>query len=148
MGAKARVGLVHGADRRSGVYQALDLVRADVEAKLHRQALIKPNLLSSTNQLASTHADAIRGVLDFLMSAAHPPDEVIIAEGANEKYSGEAFTNFAYAPILSEYDIPIRLVDLHQETEWVETTAVLTDGGEIDACRSWFSTAPAPSRWL
>jgi len=131
MGAKATVGLVHGADRRSGVYQALDLVRADVEAKLHRQALIKPNLLSSTNQLASTHADAIRGVLDFLMSAAHPPDEVIIAEGANEKYSGEAFTNFAYAPILSEYDIPIRLVDLHQEAEWVETTAVLTNGSEI-----------------
>ncbi len=131
MGTKAKVGLVHDAGRRRGVYQALDLVRADVEAKLHRQALIKPNLLSSTNQLASTHVDAIRGVLDFLMSVERPPDEVIIAEGANEKYSGEAFANFGYAAVLSEYDIPIRLVDLHQETEWVETAAVLSAGGEI-----------------
>ncbi len=131
MGNTARVGLVHGADRRRGVYRALDLVRPEVEAKLHRQTLIKPNFLSSTNQLASTHVDAVRGVLDFLMSAAHPPDEVIIAEGANEKYSGEAFVNFTFSEVLSEYDIPIRLVDLHQETEWAETTAVLAGGSEV-----------------
>ncbi len=129
MGAKARVGLVHrAADRRRGVYQALDLVRADVEPKLRDQVLIKPNFLSSTNQLVSTHADAVRGVLDFLMSAPHPPQEVIIAEGANEKYSGEAFVNFAYPELLAAYPISIRLVDLHQETAWVETTVALANG--------------------
>ena len=28
-----------------------------------------PNFLSSDNQLASSHADALRGVLDFLLTA-------------------------------------------------------------------------------
>ena len=130
MAAKARVGLVQGADRRHGIYQALELVRADVEPKLRSQVLIKPNFLSSTNQLVSTHADAVRGVLDFLMSAANPPEEVLIAEGANEKYSGEAFVNFAYAAALSEYGVPIRLIDLHQETEWVETSVAQVDGSQ------------------
>lgn len=134
MAAKARVGLVHGAERRRGVYEALDLVRSDVEPKLGGQVLIKPNFLSSTNQLASTHADAVRGVLDFLLSTPNPPQEVIIAEGANEKYSGEAFANFAYTVIPQEYEIPIRLADLHQEEQWEETSVVL-DGGAIASVR-------------
>lgn len=125
MAAKARVGLVHGAERRRGVYQALDLVRPDVGPKLGSHVLIKPNFLSSTNQLASTHADAVRGVLDFLLSTPNPPQEVIVAEGANEKYSGEAFANFAYTAIPQEYDLPIRLIDLHQEEQWEETTVVM-----------------------
>src|SRR5690606_36075910 len=94
------------------------------------QVMIKPNLLSSSNQLASSHVDAVRGTLDFLMSAAKPPEEVIIAEGANEKYSGEAYDNFAYRAVADEYPIPIRLVDLHQETEWQETTVMLADETE------------------
>ncbi len=126
----ARVGQARGEDRRRNVYHAMDLVRADLEAKLRPQVMIKPNLLSSSNQLASSHVDAVRGTLDFLMSAANPPEEVIIAEGANEKYSGEAYDNFAYRAVVDEYPIPIRLVDLHQETEWQETTVMLADETE------------------
>jgi hypothetical protein len=43
--ANARVGLVRGADRRQSIYQALDLVRADIEPKLRAQVLLKPNFL-------------------------------------------------------------------------------------------------------
>ncbi|RIK43086.1 MAG: hypothetical protein DCC55_06785 [Chloroflexi bacterium] len=86
----ARVGLArHGDDRRRNVFRALDLVRADVTPKLRRQVLIKPNFLSSTNQLASSHVDAVRGMLDFLLTAPQPPDEVVIAEGANEAFPDE-----------------------------------------------------------
>jgi uncharacterized protein (DUF362 family) len=125
-----RVGLAHGDDRRSNVYRALDLVRADLEPKIRPQVLVKPNFLSSTNQLASSHADALRGVLDFLASAVTPPEEVIVAEGANEKYSGEAFDNFGYRAVAEASPIPVRLVDLHQEQAWVETGIVLADGAE------------------
>ena len=59
----SRVGLVKGADRRSNVYGSMELVRADIEAKVREQVLLKPNFLSSENQLASTHADAMRGPL-------------------------------------------------------------------------------------
>ena len=67
--SKARVSLVHGGDRRANVFNALELVRADVESRLADQVMLKPNFLSSDNQLASSHVDALRGVLDFLLTA-------------------------------------------------------------------------------
>ena len=63
----ARVGLARRADRRQNIYRALDLVRNDVTPKLREQVMLKPNFLSSKNQLAASHVDAIRGVLDFLL---------------------------------------------------------------------------------
>lgn len=126
----ARVGLARGADRRRNVFHAMELVRADLEAKLRPQVLIKPNLFSSRNQLTSSHVDAVRGALDFLTSSATPPQEVIIAEGANEKYSGEAYDNYGYRDLARQYPFPIRYVDLHQETAWEEATIILADQTE------------------
>ena len=114
-----KVGLAKTGRRRANVFEALDNIREVLTPKVREQVLLKPNFLSSTNQLASSHPDAIRGALDFLLSTPQPPKEVIIAEGANEKFSGEAFQIFGYEALQAEYDLPIRLVDLHQETEWV-----------------------------
>lgn len=127
---KARVGLTHGEDRRANIRHALELVRDDVIAKLRAQLLIKPNFLSSNNALISSHADAVRGILDFLATVPNPPQEIIIAEGANEKYSGESFDNFHFRALVDESPIPIRLVDLHQETAWETTTIVLANRKE------------------
>ena len=79
----ARVGLAHENSRRENVFAALDLVRREVVAKLGPQVMLKPNFLSSKNQLASTHVDAIRGVIDFLQTVPQPPAEILVAEGGN-----------------------------------------------------------------
>ena len=129
-----KVGLAKTGRRRSNVFQALDNIRQDLTPRVREQVLLKPNFLSSTNQLASSHVDAMRGALDFLLSTPQPPKEVIVAEGANEKFSGEAFQIFGYEALQAEYDIPIRLVDLHQETEWAETNVFLA-GREGDTVR-------------
>lgn len=129
-----KVGLAKTGRRRSNVYEALDNIRNDITPKVQEQVLLKPNFLSSTNQLASSHVDTMRGALDFLLSTSQPPKEVIIAEGGNESFSGEAFKIFGYDALQVEYDIPIRLVDLHKETEWVETTVFLS-GREKDTVR-------------
>jgi len=123
------VAVRRGKERRATVRAALELVREEVAPKIASPTLLKPNFLSSTNQLASTHPDAIRGTLDFLLSLPNAPSEILIAEGGNEAVSGEAFRNFGYHRLLDEYDVPIRLVDLHQETEWEETEIELADGG-------------------
>ena len=128
--SRAQVGLVYGADRRRSVYHAMELVRHTIVPKLKPQLLIKPNFVSSTNQLASSHVDAVRGIIDFLQTVPNPPQEIIIAEGANEKYSREALENFGYTALVDESPIPVRLVDLNQETEWVETTIVLANNEE------------------
>ena len=125
-----KVGLAKTGRRRSNVFQALDNIRDDLTPKVREQVLLKPNFLSSTNQLASSHVDAMRGALDFLLSTPESPKEVIIAEGANEKFSGEAFQVFGYEALQAEYDVPIRLVDLHQETEWEKTKVFLAGRDE------------------
>ena len=56
-----RVGLAKTGRRRSNVYEALNNIRDDITPKVRDQVLLKPNFLSSTNQLASSHVDAIRG---------------------------------------------------------------------------------------
>ncbi len=105
-------------------------MHADVEPKLADQVMLKPNFLSSKNQLASSHVDAMRGAIDFLLSTPRPPQEILIAEGGNEDYSGQAFEMFGYHALQSEYTIPIRLIDLHQESEWIETPIILADRSE------------------
>lgn len=146
-----RVGLVHGSERRKNIYRALDLVRDDVIPRIRPQVMLKPNFLSGSNQLASSHVDAIRGTIDFLLSTPNPPDEIVIAEAGNEAYSGEAWDNFSYRSLDDEYPVSIRLVDLHTETEWIETSIVLADRREVPVkmpksvvdCPSIFSVAVA-----
>jgi uncharacterized protein (DUF362 family) len=127
---RARVGLARGGDRRENVYQSLEFVREDIEAKVAEQVLLKPNFLSNKNQLASTHPDAIRGVIDFLLSTSTPPKQIIVAEGGNEDFSGETFANFGYPALQNEYSVPIRLVDINVEKEWEETTIYMAGGVE------------------
>lgn len=124
--SKINVGLAKKENRRQNVFTALDLIRDDVTPKVTDQVLLKPNFLSAENQLASSHPDAMRGAIDFLLTTPNPPKEILIAEGGNEKHSGQAFENFNYHALKEEYDIPIQLIDLNQETEW-ETTPIFLD---------------------
>jgi len=128
---KAKVGLAQTVNRRQNIHHALDLVREEIIPKLTSQVMLKPNFLSSKNQLASTHVDAIRGTIDFLLTTPAPPTEIIIAEGANEEYSGESFDNFGYRNLINEYDVPIQLYDIHQETEWETTNIILADKSRV-----------------
>ena len=127
---RSRVGLANRGSRRDNVFHAMHLVRDDLIPKVADQVMLKPNFLSSKNQLASSHADAIRGAIDFLLTCPDPPGEILIAEGGNEEHSGESFDNFGYPALVDEYDVQIRLVDLNQETEWETETIYLHDRSE------------------
>lgn len=127
---RARVGLARTTSRRQNIYRALDLVRDDVTPRLREQVMLKPNFLSGSNQLAASHADAMRGAIDFLLSTPKPPEEILIAEGGNENYDGEAWDRFGYHRLVDEYRVPIKLVNLNLETNWVETPVVLADDRE------------------
>jgi uncharacterized protein (DUF362 family) len=132
MEQRARVGLAHlgPEQRRENVRRALEAVREEVAPRVTDPVLIKPNFLSSSNALCTTHVDAVRGVLDFLTALPNAPREVIVAEGANEKAPGEAFRNFGYTELDGEYPFLIRLVDLNAETRWETCPILLADGSE------------------
>jgi uncharacterized protein (DUF362 family) len=115
--APSVVSLIRGDDRYDNVRRALDAIADTVDFSRARRLLVKPNLVSATNQLASTHVDAIRALLDFLRQrdAGH----IVIAENTAEGATKDAYREFGYERLFDEYDI--ELVDLANE-EWVEST--------------------------
>ena len=110
---KVRVALVKGENRRENIRKALELVREDIIAKVKGNVLIKPNFLSVRRQLASTHADAVRGVLEIVSQLSF--DTLVVAEGANGGKPMEAFKNFGYYPLTKEYNLS--LIDLNLEKD-------------------------------
>ncbi len=104
-----RVSLIKGHGRRENVRKALDLIADDIKKGLaSRQPVIKPNFVSSTIQLASSHVDQVRGILDFLTSFYH--GKIVIAEaGCHDTML--AYKNFGYMHLPDEYNV--ELVDLN-----------------------------------
>lgn len=114
---KSSVGLVKGEDRRRNVYEALKLVEDQIASglKVKDYVVIKPNCVSMRNPLASTQADAIRGILDFLEPYKKP---VVIAESSAGN-TMLAYEEFGYFELPKEYpSLNVRLIDLNEEGEY------------------------------
>jgi uncharacterized protein (DUF362 family) len=104
-----RVSLIKGDDRREITRHSLELIADDIKKGLgSKQPIIKPNFVSSTIQLASSHVDQIRGILDFLTSFYH--GKIIIAEAACYD-TIKAYKNFGYMRLPDEYNV--ELIDLN-----------------------------------
>lgn len=109
------VALVRGEDRRKNVYQALLAIDNQVRAAMRRKqyVLLKPNCVSVKNQLGSTHADALRGILDYVVPRFRGP--IVIAESSRDE-TRDAYDNFGYGRVVAEYrERRITLVDLNRE---------------------------------
>jgi len=113
--AQAMVSLVKGNERREITFQAMknieDEVLASIEGK--KKILIKPNFVVTSRQLAATHVDAIRGILDFLRP--NYKGQIIIGEStASGKGTLDGYKNYGYLPLEKEYKV--KLVDLNGES--------------------------------
>jgi len=126
--AKAAVGLAAGTGRRENVRAAVEHVRDQLIGRMADEVILKPNFLSGNNPLVSTHVDAVRGILDVIMTLPKKPKRIMVAEGGNESYPGEAFRHFGYEDLDAEYGIPIELVDLNEESRWRATRVYMADG--------------------
>ncbi len=109
----ARVSLIKGNDRREITYQALKKIEDEVLASIgNRKILIKPNFVSTSRELAATHVDAVRAILDFLKP--HHKKQIIIGESSpSGAGTFDGFRNFGYLPLEKEYNV--KLVDLNTE---------------------------------
>lgn len=131
---RATVAIAQGNERRVNVYNALKAIDKELRAKMKgkRYAIIKPNFVNTVNQLASSHADAMRGILDYLGESFKGP--VMIAESsAGETHEG--FESFRYNRLAPEYrKQQLKLVDLNEEAKFEHI--VLLDGDlHIAPCR-------------
>lgn len=113
----SQVALIRGEERYANVTKALEFIDQDINLSEARKILIKPNLISVTNQLAATHVDALRAVLDFLRHRSS--SQIIIGEGsgAGRESTMIGFKNFAYLPLVEEYGVSF--LDFHRD-EFIE----------------------------
>lgn len=116
---RSTVALTNGPDRRKNVYDALVAIDGQIlpRLKTKRRVLIKPNNVAVNNQLACTHADALRGILDYIAPRFKGP--ITIAESAaGDTWTG--FRNFKYPDVVKEFSSRnIELVDLNEEAKYV-----------------------------
>ncbi len=107
----SNVALIKGNDRSENIYKALKLIENEVFSGIKgKQILIKPNFVQTSKQLAATHVDAVRGILEFLRP--HYKKEILIGEAAATKEGTMAgYKNYGYESLVQKYKV--KLVDLN-----------------------------------
>jgi uncharacterized protein (DUF362 family) len=116
---RSTVGVTRGEDRRKNVYDALMAIDDQIKPKLKdkKYVLIKPNNVGTVGQLGMTHADAIRGILDYVSERFKGP--VVIGESSAGN-TMQGFENFKYPQLVGEYKKQkITLVDFNDEGKYV-----------------------------
>ncbi len=110
------VGLVKGTDRKTNMYDALKLIEDDIKKSIGgKQVVIKPNFtrVAKEDWLASTHADNVHAVLEFLKPFYKK--KVIIAEGAGGAQPiAVPVENYGYDKLKEDYNV--EFYDLSKDT--------------------------------
>ena len=115
---RSTVAVIPGKERHKMVYDSLAAIERDILPALKRKkyVVIKPNNVSTVNQLAATHADTLRGIIDFVVERTKLP--IVIAESsAGDTPVG--YENFGYVKLPKEYPArQVSLVDLNTEGKY------------------------------
>jgi uncharacterized protein (DUF362 family) len=113
--AISQVSIVQGDDRCKNVCAALTAIDDQIMPTLRQKkyVVIKPNIVNTVNQLASTHADSLRGIVEYLAPRFRGP--IVIAESSAGD-TLEGYESFRYARVQADHrDQKISLVDLNRE---------------------------------
>jgi uncharacterized protein (DUF362 family) len=124
---RATVALTQGDDRRKNVYNALMAVDKDLQPKLRtrKYVVIKPNFVNTVNQLAASHVDGVRGILDYL--SEHFKGPVVIAESSAGN-TLQGYENFKFTALPAEYKKQqVQLIDLNAEAKFERITVLDKD---------------------
>lgn len=115
---QAPAGLAAGDSRRANITAAMKLIDKEIAAKLKgkKSVVIKPNIVNTGRQLASTHVDALQGILDYLADRWKGP--VFIAE-SSAGFTTEGYSNFKYQQAIDDHNKQnVKLIDLNEEAEY------------------------------
>ena len=118
------VSLISGPNRRQNITQALEAIDREIAPALRQRksVVIKPNFVSTDNQLAASHVDAVHGILDYLEPRFRGP--VFIAESSAGD-TMNAFESFRYNRLVAERRAQqVQLIDLNREARF-QTASVL-----------------------
>jgi uncharacterized protein (DUF362 family) len=115
----SKVSIVQGDNRRKMIYESLLAIDEQIRPilKMKKSVVIKPNNVSTNIQLAATHPDALRGILDYLAPRFKGPIYVAEASAGNTM---DGFENFKYTQVAAEHKSQkVTLIDLNEEARYV-----------------------------
>ena len=108
----SRVSLVTGTDRADMAFRALEPFSKEIAQAIgNKRVIVKPNLVSSTMQLAATYKETFEGLLEFLKSI-NKLDNVLVCESAADGPALPAFENYGYIPFIEKYNA--KMLDLDE----------------------------------
>jgi uncharacterized protein (DUF362 family) len=116
---RATVSIVQGDNRRKMIYESLLAIDEQIRPilKKKKSVVIKPNNVSTNIQLAATHPDALRGILDYLAPRFKGPIYFAESSAGNTM---EGFENFKYTQVAAEHKSQkVNLIDLNEEARYV-----------------------------
>ena len=98
---KSAVSLIKGENRRKNIGDALAAIDDQIRPVLRtkKNVVIKVNNVSTQNQLAASHAEAIHGILDYLEPRFKGPVH-LVESSAGDTMVG--FENFKYTRVRDE----------------------------------------------
>jgi uncharacterized protein (DUF362 family) len=106
---KTQVSLINGNERTSNLRFALERIAGNLDFQKAKRILIKPNLVSPDRQLANTHPDSVRVLLELIRRGYD--GAIDIAEGTAICDAIGTFERFGYTQLAKDFDA--RLVDLN-----------------------------------
>ena len=115
---RATVSLIHGEDRRKNVHEALMAIDAQIQPLLRtkKRVILKPNIVQPTVPLATTHADTLAGIMDYIAPRFKGP--IAIAE-ASAHDSLQGFDLNHYDRVVQEFrSSHVELIDLNREGKY------------------------------
>jgi len=108
----SRVSLVTGNNRADMAFRTLQPFAKEIaQAVGKKRIVLKPNFVSSSNQLSATHCETIEGILEFFKSIKKI-ENVVIAESPADGPTKVAYDNYKFIPVAEKYKV--RLVDLDE----------------------------------
>ena len=105
---KPKVALTKSGNRSQNIDTGLRLIESEIDLDGKQDLFIKVNLVSTKNQLAVTHVDAVRPLLRFLRERYD--GKITIGESTLGPV-GVGYERFGYLGLIKEFDV--ELVDLN-----------------------------------
>ncbi len=97
-----KVSIASTNDRAKGVAEALGRIDSEISIP-DKPVMVKPNFVTTSNQLAATHVDATRATLEYL--TARGVTSFVLAVGPAIGTPDSGFDNYGYRDLADEFQI-------------------------------------------
>ncbi|HCI85842.1 MAG TPA: hypothetical protein DHV68_03250 [Dehalococcoidia bacterium] len=105
-----KVSIASTRDRSEGVHESLNLIESEIKIP-DLPVMVKPNFVTTSNQLAATHVDTTRATLEYLSNRG--VEDFVIAVGPAIGTPDSGFENYGYRALANDFSV--EFLDLNSD---------------------------------